>query len=100
MTKHADVAELADAQDLGSCVLVACRFDSCHPHLTTNIIFGGAELAQLAEHFTSNEGVAGSNPVLGIRLLVVKVVKLIYAPIAQLDRVSDYESEGCRFESY
>lgn len=23
-----------------------------------------------------------------------------YAPIAQLDRVSDYESEGCRFDSY
>ena len=22
------------------------------------------------------------------------------APIAQLDRVSDYESEGCRFKSY
>ena len=29
----ADVAELADAQDLGSCALVVCRFDSCHPHL-------------------------------------------------------------------
>ena len=25
---------------------------------------------------------------------------LIDAPLAQLDRVSDYESEGCRFESY
>lgn len=23
-----------------------------------------------------------------------------YAPVAQLDRVSDYESEGCRFDSY
>ena len=32
----------------------------------------------------------GSIPVLGIE----------YAPIAQLDRVSDYESEGCRFDSY
>ena len=31
----------------------------------------------------------GSIPVLGI----------INAPIAQLDRVSDYESEGCRFDS-
>ncbi len=30
---YADVAELADAQDLGSCALVVCRFDSCHPHL-------------------------------------------------------------------
>ena len=25
--------------------------------------------------------------------------RLIFAPIAQLDRVSDYESEGCRFDS-
>ena len=28
---HADVAELADALDLGSSTSV-CRFDSCHPH--------------------------------------------------------------------
>ena len=28
-----DVAELADALDLGSSVLWTCRFDSCHPHL-------------------------------------------------------------------
>ena len=35
----------------------------------------------------------GSIPVLGILFF-------IYAPIAQLDRVSDYESEGCRFDSY
>ena len=27
----AGVAELADAQDLGSCVN-SCRFDPCHPH--------------------------------------------------------------------
>ena len=29
--KLAGVAELADAQDLGSCVN-SCRFDPCHPH--------------------------------------------------------------------
>ena len=28
---YADVAELADALDLGSSTSV-CRFDSCHPH--------------------------------------------------------------------
>ena len=28
---NADVVELADTQDLGSCTRV-CRFDSCHPH--------------------------------------------------------------------
>ncbi len=27
------MAELADAQDLGSCVLVAWRFESSYPHL-------------------------------------------------------------------
>ena len=35
----------------------------------------------------------GSIPVLGILFF-------IYAPIAQLDRVSDYESEGYGFESF
>ncbi len=43
-------------------------------------------------------GVAGSNPVFR---LYREVLSMIYfAPIAQLDRVSDYESEGCRFDSY
>ena len=28
----ADMAELADAQDLGSCVLVAWGFESLYPH--------------------------------------------------------------------
>ena len=32
--KYAGVAELADAQDLGSCVN-SCRFKSCHPHQPT-----------------------------------------------------------------
>ena len=32
----------------------------------------------------------GSTPILGI---------VLYAAIAQLDRVPDYESGGCRFES-
>ena len=29
---NGDVAELADALDLGSSVPRTCRFDSCHPH--------------------------------------------------------------------
>ena len=33
---YAGVAELADAQDLGSCVN-SCRFKSCHPHQTKKI---------------------------------------------------------------
>ena len=33
----------------------------------------------------------GSTPILGI---------VLYAAIAQLDRVPDYESGGCRFDSY
>ena len=28
----ADMAELADAQDLGSCVFMAWRFESSYPH--------------------------------------------------------------------
>ena len=42
----------------------------------------------MVEHHLAMVGVAGSNPVFRL-----------YAPIAQLDRVSDYESEGCRFDS-
>ena len=37
-------------------------------------------------------GVASSN-------LVVRFKIKYYAPVAQLDRVPDYESGGCRFES-
>ena len=58
------MAELADALDLGSSAPRACRFDSCHPYY--RFTDRHADLAQLAEHFTSNEGVAGSNPVVGI----------------------------------
>ena len=64
LTSVADVAELADALDLGSSAPRACRFDSCHPHIS--FIDTEADLAQLAERFTSNEEVAGSNPVVGI----------------------------------
>ena len=39
---------------------------------------------------------AGSTPALGIHK---SEYKLILAPMAQLDRVPDYESGGCRFES-
>ena len=59
--KYAGVAELADAQDLGSCVN-SCRFKSCHPHQTKTVrnsvpfLFGLsnslAETAQFAEFRT------------------------------------------------
>ena len=39
--------------------------------------------SSVVEHHLAMVGVAGSNPVFRF-----------YAPIAQLDRVSDYESEG------
>ena len=32
LSVHADVAELADAPDLGSGGRSPCRFKSCHPH--------------------------------------------------------------------
>ncbi len=69
-----------------------------------------ADLAQLAEHLSCKQGVGGSNPLVGTficgsssvvehHLAMVGVagsnpVFRLYAPIAQLDRVSDYESEG------
>ena len=35
--QYAGMAELADAQDLGSCVN-SCRFKSCHPHQISTVI--------------------------------------------------------------
>ena len=109
------------------------------PVIRISIIDTEADLAQLAERFTSNEEVAGSNPVVGIpceyssagrtlpchgrgrgfesrcslcrlggigrrtglkilrwrhRTGSIPVAGILFAPIAQLDRVSDYESEG------
>ena len=70
-----------------------------------------ADLAQLAEHLSCKQGVGGSNPLVGTficgsssvvehHLAMVGVAgsnpvfRFYHAPIAQLDRVSDYESEG------
>lgn len=55
------MAELADALDLGSSAFGRAG--------SIPVIRIDADLAQLAEHFTSNEGVAGSNPVVGIFIL-------------------------------
>ncbi len=58
--KYADVAELADALDLGSSIFVMWGFESLHPH------YFFADLAQLAEHLSCKQGVGGSNPLVGI----------------------------------
>jgi hypothetical protein len=85
----ADVAELADAPDLGSGIFMMWEFESLHPHhlhprpfvsgsssavecrlakadvassnLVCRSIFFGS-LAQLVEHLTLNQGVQGSSP--------------------------------------
>ena len=41
--KNAGVAELADAQDLGSCVY-SCRFKSCHPYQESTNLFRGLSI--------------------------------------------------------
>ena len=63
IVNFAGVAELADALDLGSSVLMTWGFKSLHPH---HIIY--ADLAQLAEHLICNQGVGGSNPLVGTRM--------------------------------
>ncbi len=47
-------------------------------------------VAQLVEYWIVAPVVAGSNPV---------AHPINYAPVAQLDRVPDFESDGRRFES-
>ena len=45
-------------------------------------------------------GVASSNLVVRLLVLLLVIYKKLFAGVAQLDRVPDYESGGCRFESY
>ena len=62
-----------------------------------------AEIAQLVEHFIRNERVAGSSPAFGSRNSGISRETAIYnglGSLAQLNRASDYGSEGYRFESY
>ena len=51
-----------------------------------------AQIAQSVEQWTENPRVAGSIPALGTNFSKL-------APVAQLDRVHDYESWGQEFES-
>ena len=113
------MAELADALDLGSS---AARRGGSSP-FTRIIEYAG--LAQLVEHLICNQrvegsnplagtirgsssvvehhlakvGVAGSNPVFRFFFILMKFIIIHEAPIAQLDRVLDYESSGYRFDS-
>lgn len=66
----ADVAELADAPDLGSGALRAWGFKSLHPHLwlTQTALVSLAGLAQLVEHLICNQRVACSSHVAGIKV--------------------------------
>ena len=100
---HARVAELVDAQDSGSCggnpvrVRVPPRACSGRP---------GGRFGRSIAGFCPRAGIGrqaglrdqcrkrrtGSSPVVGI-------IVVDRAPVAQLDRASDYGSEGCRFNS-
>ncbi len=53
------MAELADALDLGSSVLVTWGFKSLHPHYFNKI----SGSSSVVEHHLAKVGVAGSNPV-------------------------------------
>ena len=61
MKKPADVAELADAPDLGSGALGR---GGSSPFIRINNLIAG--LAQLVEHLNRNQRVEGSNPLAGI----------------------------------
>ena len=45
-------------------------------------------------------GVASSNLVVRLLVSLLVIYIMLFAGVAQLDRVPDYESGGCRFESY
>ncbi len=112
----AGVAELADAPDLGS---GAARRGGSSPFTRTYYKICGS--SSVVEHHLAKVGVAGSNPVFrlfskvpicrgggtgrrtGLKILRIVIsvpvrfrssALFLYAPIAQLDRVLDYESSG------
>ena len=58
-------------------------------HFICIILFAFADVAHLVERHLAKVEVASSS----------LVIRSIYAPVAQLDRVSGYEPEGQGFES-
>ena len=54
------MAELADAQDLGSCALTVWGFDSPPSHKYANIKSG---CSSVVEHHVANVNVVGSSPI-------------------------------------
>ena len=71
-----------------------------------NTLFGSGRGGRVAEgggllNRYRVKPIGGSNPLLSaIKLSEMRFFKRSSAPVAQLDRVSDYESEGRRFESF
>jgi hypothetical protein len=92
VVKCARVAELADALDLGSSV---SRRGGSSPSTRTIILLFTAlhnilcGRGSVVEHRLAKARVASSN----------LVVRSRFAPLAQLDRVFDFESKGREFES-
>ena len=58
-----------------------------------------AEGSRLLSGYRVKSSVQGSNPCLSAKFKRLRLPTTGWAPIAQLDRASDYESEGQRFES-
>ena len=54
----------------------------------------------MVEHQIVVLDVAGSSPVTHPFIILYMVNCGLYAPVAQLDRASDFESVGRRFDSY
>ena len=64
-----------------------------------HLSFRHGAIAQLGERVNRTHEVRGSNPLSSTRVRPSKTAAGWHAPVAQLDRVPDYESGGRRFES-
>ena len=84
---YAGVVKLADTLDLGSSSS-ECRFNSCHPHHLKTLYRGSC-------------GVAVYHACLSRRRSRVRFPSgpPLCAHVVQLDRILDYGSRGCGFES-
>ena len=86
-SRYAGVVKLADTLDLGSSSS-ECRFNSCHPHHLKTLYRGSC-------------GVAVYHACLSRRRSRVRFPSgpPLCAHVVQLDRILDYGSRGCGFES-
>ena len=82
-----------------TCGPVKAEIAGSNPVASAIFLLGHGAIAQLGERVNRTHEVRGSNPLSSTRVRPSETPAGWHAPVAQLDRVPDYESGGRRFES-